>query len=114
MLIYGFSRELTAYKAHKRVWKSESKRRDIQHPLLGNVHWICQDVWTGNYRVNTLEMVQLLVQVYGADIEAADKEGYTALHIASRNGRLDVVQFLVETKESNVDAVTSYGSTEFR
>jgi ankyrin repeat protein len=41
-----------------------------------------------------LDVVKYLVEEKGADVKAADKDGYTPLHRAARNGNLDVVKYL--------------------
>ncbi|XP_030843247.1 ankyrin repeat and EF-hand domain-containing protein 1-like [Strongylocentrotus purpuratus] len=41
-----------------------------------------------------LEVVEFIVDE-GADFEISDKDGFTALHIASFNGHLDIVKYLV-------------------
>lgn len=46
----------------------------------------------------------------GTDVNSIDLDGRTALHIASCEGRLDVVQLLLSWK-ANVDARDRWGST---
>ncbi len=53
--------------------------------------------------------MKYLVEDKGADAKAADKYGYTPLHWAAENGRLDVVKYLVEEKGADVEAVDEYG-----
>jgi ankyrin repeat protein len=40
--------------------------------------------------------VKYLVEEKGADVKAADKDGYTPLHWAARYGKWDVVKYLKE------------------
>jgi ankyrin repeat protein len=46
----------------------------------------------------SLEMMQYLVDEKSLDVNAADKDGITPLHIASQKGQLDVVKFLLSKK----------------
>ena len=58
---------------------------------------------------NALEAVRLAVEL-GADVNAANDIGETAIHGAAYVGANDIVQFLVE-KGAKVDAVNVYGQT---
>jgi ankyrin repeat protein len=46
----------------------------------------------------------------GADLEAKDNYGITALHFAAGNGHVDVVGYLIR-KGANVEAKNVFGST---
>ncbi|MGA9364746.1 MAG: ankyrin repeat domain-containing protein [Bacteroidota bacterium] len=52
----------------------------------------------------SLEMMQYLVNEKSLDVNAADKDGITNLHIASQKGQLDVVKFLLSKKASHTTA----------
>ena len=57
-----------------------------------------------------LEVVRYLVEEQGADLEATDYEGRTALHDAAYGGRLAVVRYLVGSGAA-VDAKRNSGWT---
>jgi Ankyrin repeats (3 copies)/Ankyrin repeats (many copies) len=68
------------------------------------LHWACR---YGHHRV-----VQYLVTKSQVSVEAANNEGWTALHIASRYARdLTIVEYLVETGDANIHAVTKSDET---
>ncbi len=46
----------------------------------------------------------------GADVDAKDKDGETALHWAACSGKVDIATFLIE-KGADVDAKSNYGKT---
>jgi ankyrin len=52
----------------------------------------------------SLEMMQYLVNEKSLDVNAADKDGITPLHIASQKGQLDVVKFLLSKKAEHTTA----------
>jgi ankyrin repeat protein len=55
---------------------------------------------------NDLPALKLLVQ-YEFKVDAANEEGETALHVAVRLGRLEIVEFLLE-KGANVHCISKY------
>src|SRR5205823_12056499 len=57
----------------------------------------------------TLEAVKMAVDL-GADLNAANSKGQTALHAATYQGEGDVIQFLAE-KGANLNAKDMYGET---
>ena len=57
---------------------------------------------------NVTEIRNLLKQ--GANLEFKNRKGYTALHIATIKGYLDVVELLIEAG-ANIDNVSNIGST---
>jgi ankyrin repeat protein len=56
-----------------------------------------------------LEVVKLLID-NGADISAANLDGFTPLHIACSHGKLEVDNFLVGNG-ADISAVDDYGDT---
>ena len=46
--------------------------------------------------MDTLEIAKYLIQHQHAKVDHAKKDSWTALHVASRNNQLDVVQLLLE------------------
>jgi len=56
-----------------------------------------------------LDTVQMLV-ARGADVNAADATGWTALHAATRNGHKEIVRFLLE-HGARIDPSTWYNPT---
>lgn len=55
------------------------------------LHWSCMD---GN-----LELVKLLVK-FGADIRLANRDGWSALHIAVYGGHQDIALYLIANSRS--------------
>ena len=47
---------------------------------------------------------------FGADVKAADQDGYTALHMAAFTGAATIVRFLVD-RGASVDARNTLGET---
>ena len=56
-----------------------------------------------------VRMVEFLIQ-HGADINVADKQGWTPLHFAARDHKLDLVKILVDNGAA-VDPVDVFGNT---
>jgi ankyrin repeat protein len=56
-------------------------------------------------------VARFLVWAGGANVEAVNNNGSTALHLAVGSGSLEMVQFLVETGRVNVEASTNKGWT---
>jgi len=69
--------------------------------------------WVGNFSSNApgqwMNAVKFCLE-HGADINAADGKGYTALHGAAVRGDNDMIAFLV-SKGAKIDAVTKTGDT---
>jgi len=61
-------------------------------------------------RFGNLSEVKELIRK-GANVEATNEYGWTALHYASSMGRLEVVKCLVEQGKANVEATEEYGGT---
>ena len=59
---------------------------------------------------NSLEAVKAAVEL-GADVNAADKSGMTALHAAAYVGANAIIQFLAAEKGANVNVKDIYGQT---
>jgi ankyrin repeat protein len=56
-------------------------------------------------------MIKYLVESAGANIDAKDTSGGTALHLASGAGQVPVVQYLVEEQGADVEACDADGCT---
>jgi len=69
--------------------------------------------WVGNFSANApgqwMNAVKFCLD-HGADINAADAKGYTALHGAAVRGDNEMINFLI-SKGANVKAVTKTGDT---
>ncbi len=69
--------------------------------------------WVGNFSTNApgqwMNAVKFCLE-QGADINAVDSKGYTALHGAAVRGDNDMITFLI-SKGAKVDAVTKAGDT---
>lgn len=70
--------------------------------FAGNAHRHAPDAW--------LPVVKYLVEELGADVNARDNDGYTALHHAAARGDNDVILYLV-SKGADVRAVARSGQT---
>jgi ankyrin repeat protein len=68
----------------------------------GNVHRHAPGGW--------LTSITYLVEEMGADVNARDQNGYTALHHAASRGDIDVLRYLVE-KGADVTVVSRKGQT---
>lgn len=56
-----------------------------------------------------LHIIKLLIEKYGANVEAIDYNGRTALHIACKYGHLEVAQYLVDKAGVDVKAKNYVG-----
>ena len=56
------------------------------------------------------EKVKELVK-QGADVNAVDEDGYTALMYTAGHGNLDIVKYLIEDHGADVNAEAEYGDT---
>src|SRR5262249_6744259 len=69
--------------------------------------------WVGNFSANApgqwMNAVRFCLD-HGADINAADGKGYTALHGAAVRGGNEMINFLI-SKGARIDAVTKNGDT---
>src|SRR5262245_3860406 len=69
--------------------------------------------WVGNFSSNApgqwMNAVKFCIE-HGADINAVDSKGYTALHGAAIRGDNDLVKYLLE-KGAKIDAVTKAGDS---
>jgi ankyrin repeat protein len=70
--------------------------------FAGNAHRHAPDAW--------LPVVKYLVEELGADVNARDNDGYTALHHAAARGDNDLILYLV-SKGADVTAVARSGQT---
>jgi ankyrin repeat protein len=61
--------------------------------------------------LNSLEIVQYLLQNGKANVETQTNDGLTALHCASANGHLKIVQYLLQNGKANVEAQGNDGMT---
>jgi ankyrin repeat protein len=86
---------------HQRGADINHKREgDGQIPLIGAA------------RDGATEVVRWLCE-HGALVEGKNKWGYTALHLAVRNGHLETVQYLVEEAKVDMSAENNDGDTTF-
>jgi glutaminase len=60
-----------------------------------------------------LEKLKELLENTSVDVNAADYDGRTAMHLASEEGHLEVVKYLIE-KGASVNCVDRWGSTPLR
>jgi len=58
-----------------------------------------------------LEVVKLLVEQGGANVESKDWSQRTPLSLAAANGRLEVAEFLVEEAGADVESKDKWGET---
>ena len=63
--------------------------------------------YAGNGNLNGI--VQLLIN--GIDVNLSNKDGYTALMMASQNGHLKIVNMLLNCKEIDIYFQNKYGNT---
>jgi len=70
--------------------------------FAGNAHRHAPDAW--------LPAVKYLIEELGADVNARDNDGYTALHHAAARGDNEVILYLV-SKGADVTAVARSGQT---
>lgn len=54
-----------------------------------------------NYTENMSSFLSHRYLLSGADVNAVDYDGRSALHVAASEGRLDVIKFLVENAGAN-------------
>jgi ankyrin repeat protein len=55
-------------------------------------------------KFDTISIVARIENLSRQDVDAADIDGYTALHLACRAGHLNIVEYLIESGGANVDA----------
>ena len=60
--------------------------------------------------VRTLSTIQYLVEELGADVNARDQNGYTAVHHAAARGDVDVIRYLVK-KGADVTLISRKGQS---
>ncbi|XP_051975813.1 glutaminase liver isoform, mitochondrial [Xyrauchen texanus] len=80
-----------------RQWKVESEGYQIMNVLLAA------------YRGDMVSLRRYLLA--GADVNAVDYDGRSALHVAASEGRLDVIMFLVENANANCTLKDRWGNT---
>ncbi|KTG37400.1 hypothetical protein cypCar_00012167, partial [Cyprinus carpio] len=80
-----------------RQWKVESEGYQIMNVLLAA------------YRGDIVSLRRYLLS--GADVNAVDYDGRSALHVAASEGRLDVIKFLVENAGANCRLKDRWGNT---
>lgn len=61
-------------------------------------------------RKGNLDRVKDLIEK-GADINSSDNDGNTPVHLAAKEGNLDVVKYLIEVKEVDLNAKDNNGNT---
>ena len=76
--------------------------RSYGQGFAANSHRHVPDGW--------LDAMKYLVEEIGADVDARDYQGYTAMHHAASRGDTDMIQYLVE-KGADVMAVSREGQT---
>merc|ERR550532_1230213 len=54
---------------------------------------------------NNVDVVELLINISGADVSAVDKGKSTLLHFAAQNKDVDVVRLIINTSGADVRAV---------
>ncbi|XP_016313019.1 glutaminase liver isoform, mitochondrial isoform X2 [Sinocyclocheilus anshuiensis] len=79
-----------------RQWKVESEGYKIMNVLLAA------------YRGDIVSLRRYLLS--GADVNAVDYDGRSALHVAASEGRLDVIKFLVENAGANCSLKDRWGN----
>jgi len=72
--------------------------------ITGTSEDLCRAVRSGD-----IERVRLLVSA-GVDVNAKDKDGNTALHVAAGNGHAEIVELLI-AKGADVNAQGYFGRT---
>ncbi|KAL1247528.1 hypothetical protein QQF64_022904 [Cirrhinus molitorella] len=83
-----------------RQWKVESEGYQIMNVLLAA------------YRGDVVSLRRYLLS--GADVNAVDYDGRSALHVAASEGRLDVIKFLVENAGANCTLKDRWGNTSLQ
>ena len=118
--MHGSKKKLT--QAERRSLRSRAARQRgppeaEEHvpprPLLGLCRkhvYVCGKLHTAAREGRSLRRVCNLVS-RGANVEAVDEDGLTALMLAARNGHTDTVNALAGTYNANVEAVAQNGWT---
>lgn len=57
-----------------------------------------------------IELIKSLVS-QGVNINIQNNWGYTPLHLAARNGHIELVKFLTQNPEININAISNYNTT---
>ena len=60
---------------------------------------------------NMSDVKRLIMQ--GVDFEDADYDGRTPLHLASSEGQLEVIEYLVDAGLKNINPIDRYGNTPY-
>jgi len=74
-------------------------REDLSHRL----HWAVES--------GKIDLVKALIAVPGINVNATDRDGWTALHHAARLRRIEILEALLKVQGIDVHAKTEWGAT---
>ncbi len=81
------------------------KRKNMNMHIYENIKYICNDILFFCQNSNPKEpppLIELLIKKLHADVNHADDEGRTPLHLAVMRGRFHYARYLIDCK-ANVD-----------